>query len=45
MPAMTMAIRVADHAFAERVKPGDRIRFKAGMVNGLSAATQGETVR
>lgn len=33
MPAMTMAFRVKDVVWLDRIKAGDRIRFKADQVN------------
>lgn len=34
MPAMTMVFQVADPALLDKVKQGDKIRFRAAKVNG-----------
>ncbi|MDD5366618.1 MAG: copper-binding protein [Gallionellaceae bacterium] len=44
MPAMTMAFRVTDPGVLDRLKPGDRIRFHAGMTDGQLVASRIETV-
>lgn len=39
MDAMTMVFRVADPAMLDAVKPGDKVRFEAGRVNGAITIT------
>lgn len=34
MPAMTMGFRVGDGASLERLKPGDKVRFRADVIGG-----------
>lgn len=34
MPPMAMALKVADRSFLHKVRKGDRVRFKAGLVGG-----------
>jgi len=35
MPAMTMAFRVKDRAWLDRLKAGDKIRFEAEQIDGV----------
>ena len=39
MPGMTMVFQVKDPAMVDRVKPGDKIRFKAEKLNGAFVVT------
>lgn len=39
MPGMTMVFQVKDPAMVDRVKPGDKIRFKAEKLNGAIVVT------
>ena len=45
MPAMSMAFNVADPRFFLKVRKGDRVRFKVGLVNGRFAITSIEPDR
>lgn len=45
MPPMTMAFGVADKAWLNRLKAGDRIRFAAEMKGGNAIVSRYETVR
>jgi len=45
MEPMSMAFKVADLAMLERVKKGDRVKFKAGLVEGRFAILSIERVR
>ncbi len=45
MPAMTMVFVVKDKAVLERVKPGDKVRFKAARDGGSYVVTDIETAR
>ena len=40
MPAMTMVFRVADPAFLDQVKPGDKVLFKVEKVGGQFTVTR-----
>lgn len=39
MPPMSMAFNVADPQFFSKVRKGDRVRFRAGLVQGRFAIT------
>ena len=39
MPGMTMVFQVKDPAMVDRVKPGDKVRFKAEKANGAIVVT------
>jgi Cu/Ag efflux protein CusF len=39
MPSMTMVFQVADGAMLDRVKPGDKVRFKAERIGGAYTVT------
>lgn len=39
MPGMTMVFQVKDPAMVDRVKPGDKVRFKAEKLNGAIVVT------
>jgi Cu/Ag efflux protein CusF len=39
MPPMTMAFEVNDRSQLDMVKPGDRVRFRVGLVNGRFTVT------
>ncbi len=39
MPSMTMVFQVADAAMLDRVKPGDKVRFKADKIGGAYTVT------
>jgi Cu(I)/Ag(I) efflux system protein CusF len=45
MPAMTMVFRVADATMLDRVKPGDKVRFKAENVGGQYTVTAIEPLK
>lgn len=45
MPAMTMAFKLADAAWLERMKTGDKIRFMADSVNGAITVVHFEAAR
>ena len=45
MPAMSMAFNVTDPRFFSKVRKGDRVRFKVGLVNGRFAITSIEPDR
>ncbi|MDP1965275.1 MAG: copper-binding protein [Reyranella sp.] len=45
MDAMTMVFRVADPAMLDAVKPGDKVRFEAGRVNGAITITAMEKAK
>lgn len=34
MPPMSMVFKVADRSFLHKVRKGDRVKFKAGLVDG-----------
>ena len=44
MDAMSMYFAVADPAFLDRVRKGDRVRFKAGLVAGRFAVISIERI-
>lgn len=44
MPSMTMVFQVADGAMLDRVKPGDKVRFKADKIGGAYTVTAIELV-
>jgi Cu(I)/Ag(I) efflux system periplasmic protein CusF len=44
MPPMTMVFQVADGAMLERVKPGDKVRFRADKIGGAYTVTAIELV-
>ena len=45
MPPMTMAFDVADKAWLNKLKPGDRIRFAAEMKGGNAIVSRYELVK
>ena len=45
MDPMTMAFKVADPAMLSRVKKGDRVRMKAGLVGGRFAVVELKPVK
>lgn len=45
MPAMTMAFRVKNAAWLDQLKKGDKIRFKADMVNSAVTVVQFEPAK
>jgi Cu(I)/Ag(I) efflux system protein CusF len=45
MESMTMVFRVADPAMLDAVKPGDKVRFEAGRVNGAITITAMDKAR
>ncbi len=45
MPPMTMAFGVADKAWLNKLKPGDRIRFAAEMKGGNAIVSRYELVK
>ena len=45
MPPMTMAFGVADKAWLNKLKPGDRIRFAAEMKGGNAIVSRYEMVK
>ena len=45
MPAMSMVFRVADPALLDRVKEGDKVRFKAEKVQGAYTLTEIQAAR
>jgi len=40
MPAMTMVFRVKEAAMLDKVKAGDKVRFKAEMIEGAVTVTE-----
>lgn len=40
MPAMSMVFQVSDPAFIDKVKPGDKVRFRAEKANGSLVVTR-----
>lgn len=45
MPPMAMVFKVADPSFLHKVRKGDRVRFKAGLVDGRFGVTAIEPLR
>lgn len=45
MPAMTMVFRVSDPAMLQKVKTGDKVRFKADKVGGQITLVEVEVAR
>ena len=45
MPPMAMAFKVADKSFLSRVRKGDRVKFKAGLVDGRFGVTEIERLK
>ena len=45
MPGMTMVFKVSDHALLDTVQTGDKVRFRAEMVDGKIVVTKLEAVR
>lgn len=45
MPAMTMVFRVKEAAWVDRMKEGDRIRFKADQMNGAMTLVRYEPLK
>lgn len=45
MPAMTMAFKVKDAGWLERMKAGDKIRFMADNINGVLTVVQFEPAK
>jgi Cu/Ag efflux protein CusF len=45
MPAMTMAFDVADKKMLTRVKPGDKVKFQADMIQGKATVVDLKPVR
>jgi Cu/Ag efflux protein CusF len=45
MPGMTMVFRVQDPAWLEKMKSGDKIRFRAESINGALTVIQYEPVK
>ena len=45
MPAMTMVFQVSDPAMLGKVKPGDKIKFRADKVNGAFTVMEIEPVK
>jgi len=45
MPAMTMVYRVTDPAMLRRVKPGDKVKFRAESLGGVLTVTKIEPAR
>lgn len=45
MPAMTMVFQVQDPAMLEKVKAGDKIKFRADKINGIFTIVEMETVK
>lgn len=45
MDSMTMVFRVKDPAMLDAVKPGDKVRFEAGRVNGAITITAMEKAK
>ncbi|MGS0753863.1 copper-binding protein [Roseateles sp. GG27B] len=44
MPGMTMLFRVKDPALLDKVKPGDKVKFKAESVGGAILVTEVQVV-
>ena len=45
MPPMTMVFKASEPALLERVKPGDKVRFRAEQSNGTLVVTSIEVVK
>jgi Cu(I)/Ag(I) efflux system protein CusF len=45
MPAMTMVFQVKDPAMLDKVKTGDKVKFRADKVNGAFTVMEIETVK
>ncbi|MDM0074489.1 copper-binding protein [Variovorax sp. J2P1-59] len=45
MPGMTMVFKVGDDAMLDAVQAGDKVRFRAEMVDGKIVVTKMEAVR
>ena len=45
MPAMTMVFQVTDPAMLDKVKTGDKVKFRAQKVNGAFTITQIDSAR
>ena len=45
MPGMTMVFQVKDPAFLDKVKTGDKVRFRAEKMNGALTVTDIETAK
>lgn len=45
MPPMAMAFKVAEHSFLNKVRKGDRVKFKAGLVDGRFGVTAIERIK
>ncbi len=45
MPAMTMVFQVKDPAMLERVKPGDKVKFRVEKISGAYTVTAIETAK
>lgn len=45
MPPMSMVFKVADTSFLHKVQKGDRVKFKAGLVNGRFGVVAIEQLR
>lgn len=45
MPPMTMGFDVADPKMLDRLKPGDKVRFHADVVNGKATVTAVQALR
>ena len=44
MPPMTMGFRVKDAALLDKVRRGDKVRFRAALINGVITVTEIERV-
>ena len=45
MPAMTMVFQVKDPAMLDKVKAGDKVKFRADKINGAITVVELETVK
>ena len=45
MPPMAMAFKVAELSFLNKVRKGDRVKFKAGLVDGRFGVTAIERIK
>jgi Cu(I)/Ag(I) efflux system protein CusF len=45
MPAMTMVFQVKDPAMLDKVKTGDKVKFRADKVNGAFTVVEIETIK